>query len=75
MRGVKDWILFPAGKDHALQPSLKFDWGATCSPVDVSRLAAMPTAVRELFVAAHGGWHACVKAGDALIILECNCSR
>ena len=68
VRGVKDWILFPAGQDHALQPSRKFDWGATCSSVDVSRLAAMPSAVRERFVAARGGWYARVEAGDALIV-------
>jgi hypothetical protein len=68
VRGVKDWILFPAGQDHALQPSLKFDWGATCSSVDVSRVAAMPAAVRERFVAARGGWYARVEAGDALIV-------
>ena len=68
LRGVKDWILFPASAGHALQPSRKFDWGATCSSVDVSRLAAMPPAVRERFVAARGGWYARVEPGDALVV-------
>jgi len=68
LRGVKDWILFPASERDALQPSTKFDWGATCSSVDVSRLAAMPAAVRERFVAARGGWYARVEPGDALLV-------
>ena len=68
VRGVKDWIIFPASQGDALQPSRKFDWGATCSSVDISRLASMPAAVRARFVAARGGWYARVEPGDALVV-------
>ena len=68
LRGVKDWILFPPGQDDALQPSDKFDWGATCSAVDVSRLRRMAPAARAAFAAARGGTYARVEPGDALYV-------
>jgi hypothetical protein len=46
----------------------QFDLGATCSSVDVSRLAAMPPPFASGSSLHAAGWYARVEAGDALIV-------
>jgi hypothetical protein len=66
LQGVKEFILFSPDQRQHMCPAAKYDWGATLSDINVSRL---PEQVRELasFEKAHG-YHARVEAGDALFI-------
>ena len=66
--GTKDWILWPSTQDEALQPSSKFDYGATCSQVNLSKLQAMPPDVKARFQGASGGLYVRLEAGDALYV-------
>ncbi len=70
VQGVKEMILFPPDQTPKLCKSLKYDWGATLSDIDISRLDAMPRE-REQFAKAHG-IYARVEAGDALFIPKRN---
>jgi lysine-specific demethylase 8 len=66
VRGTKEVILFPPDQAPCMCKSRKYDWGATLSDIDISRLEEQP---REcaLFEKAHG-FYARVEAGDALFI-------
>ena len=68
VRGTKDWILFPPSEDEALQPSSKFDYGATCSRVNLSKLQTMPPDVKAAFQKARGGLFVRIEPGDALYV-------
>ena len=65
-KGTKEFILFPPGESQHLCAAQKYDWGATLSDINVSRL---PQQARELasFEKAQG-IYARVEAGDALFI-------
>jgi lysine-specific demethylase 8 len=66
VRGVKEFVLFGQDQRAHLSVARKYDWGATLSEVDISRLRA-PSPVRERFAQARG-LYARVEAGDALYI-------
>jgi lysine-specific demethylase 8 len=66
VRGTKEVILFPPDQSRHLCPSSKFDWGATLSAIDITRLGDRP-AEEASFSRAHG-LYARVEAGDALFI-------
>jgi lysine-specific demethylase 8 len=66
VRGVKEFILFTREQSSYMFPASKYDWGATLSEVDISRLDDKPQ-VRERFAQARG-LYARVEAGDALYI-------
>lgn len=66
VRGVKEFVMFTRDQTAHLSVARKYDWGATLSEVDISRLADKP-AVRERFEKARG-LYARVEAGDALYI-------
>lgn len=66
VRGTKEFILFEPGQTPHLSVARKYDWGATLSEVDISRLQDQPE-VAERFARAHG-IYARVEAGDALYI-------
>ena len=74
VRGTKEFVLFPADQAPYLSVSRKYDWGATLSDVDITRLgehappqSAQAAAIRERFAQARG-IYARVEAGDALFI-------
>lgn len=64
--GTKEFILFPPDQRQHMRPAKKYDWGATLSDINVSRL---PEQAEELasFEKAQG-IYARVEAGDALFI-------
>jgi hypothetical protein len=66
VRGTKEVILFPPDQTPYMCKSRKYDWGATLSDINISRLDAMPRE-RAMFAQAHG-LYARVEAGDALFI-------
>lgn len=66
VQGTKEVILFPPDQTPYMSKSLKYDWGATLSDVNISRLRDQPRE-RELFARAHG-LYARVESGDALFI-------
>ena len=66
VRGTKEFILFTPDQSPHLSVAKKYDWGATLSEVDISRLDGQP-GVRERFAQARG-LYARVEAGDALFI-------
>ena len=66
VRGTKEVIVFPPDQKQFMCKSKKYDWGATLSDIDISRLEELPRE-REEFAKAHG-WYARVEAGDALFI-------
>ncbi|WP_020468186.1 cupin-like domain-containing protein [Zavarzinella formosa] len=66
VRGTKEVILFPPDQSPHLCRSSKYDWGATLSDINISRLGEQPDK-RESFAKARG-LYACVEAGDALFI-------
>ena len=66
VRGTKEVILFPPDQSRHLHVSRKYDWGATLSDVNISRLGEQPVE-RESFACAKGRY-AHVEAGDALFI-------
>ncbi len=74
VRGTKEFVLFTNDQTPHLSVSRKYDWGATLSDVDITRLgehaspqSAQATAIRERFAQAKG-LYARVEAGDALFI-------
>ena len=66
VRGTKEVILFPPSQKKYMCKARKYDWGATLSDIDISRLDELPYE-RSQFEKAHG-WYARVEAGDALFI-------
>ena len=66
VRGVKEFVMFTRDQSAHLSVARKYDWGATLSEVDLSRLDDKP-AVRDRFEQARG-LYARVEAGDALYI-------
>ncbi|GEM_PF-280942 len=70
VRGTKEVILFPPSQNQHMCKSRKYDWGATLSDIDISRLDEQPRERTE-FAKAHG-WYARVEAGDALFIPKRN---
>ena len=65
-QGVKEFMLFPPDQSEYLCPARKYDWGATLSDVNVSRLHEQPAQLAHFEKAR--GLHARVEAGDALFI-------
>lgn len=66
VNGVKEFILFPPDQNAHLCRSKKYDWGATLSDIDITRLAQQPHE-REHFAQARG-LYARVETGDALYV-------
>ncbi|SRR5258708_4661392 len=66
VKGTKEVILFPPSEARYMCRSKKYDWGATLSDIDISRLSELPRE-REEFAKARG-LYARVEAGDALFI-------
>lgn len=64
--GVKEFLLFPPDQEAHLCRSRKYDWGATLSDIDISRLDEQPVE-RERFANARG-LYARVESGDALYV-------
>lgn len=64
--GVKEFLLFDPDQSPYLSPSRKYDWGATLSDVDITRLGD-DRERSERFAAARG-WYARVEPGDALFV-------
>ncbi|SFC46434.1 Cupin-like domain-containing protein [Polaromonas sp. OV174] len=66
LTGTKEFLLFPPDQSEHMCPAKKYDWGATLSDINVSRL---PSQAKELasFEKAHG-IYARVEAGDALFV-------
>lgn len=66
LKGTKEFILFPPDQRQHMCPAKKYDWGATLSDINVSRL---PEQAKELasFEKANG-IYARVEAGDALFV-------
>lgn len=70
VRGTKEVIVFPPDQTPFLCKSRKYDWGATLSDINISRLDQMPERC-ETFQQARG-YYARVEAGDALFIPKRN---
>jgi hypothetical protein len=70
VRGTKEVIVFPPDQTPHMCKSRKYDWGATLSDIDISRLDELPRE-RSEFEKAHG-FYARVEAGDALFIPKRN---
>lgn len=64
--GVKEFLLFPPDQSAHLCKSRKYDWGATLSDIDISRLDEQPR--EEAAFARAQGLYARVEAGDALFV-------
>ena len=66
VRGTKEVVLFPPNQAVHMCKSRKYDWGATLSDIDISRLDEQS---RERAAFEHAqGLYARVEAGDALFI-------
>lgn len=70
VRGTKEVIVFPPDQQRYMCESKKYDWGATLSDIDISRLDEQP-GERAEFAKARG-YYARVEAGDALFIPKRN---
>jgi lysine-specific demethylase 8 len=70
VRGTKEVLVFPPDQAGYMCRSRKYDWGATLSDIDISRLDQMPER-RDLFEQAKG-FYARVEPGDALFIPKRN---
>jgi lysine-specific demethylase 8 len=66
VRGTKEVVLFPPDQARHMCRARKYDWGATLSDIDITRLDEQPTE-RAAFARARG-LYARVEAGDALFI-------
>jgi Cupin-like domain len=66
LQGVKEFILFPPDQSEHLCAAKKYDWGATLSDINVSRLPTQPKELASFEKAR--GIYARVEAGDALFI-------
>lgn len=65
--GVKEFLLFPPDQSAHLCQSKKYDWGATLSDVDISRLDEQANREGARFAQARG-LYARVETGDALYV-------
>lgn len=65
-RGTKEFLLFPPENDPHMSRSLKYDWGATLSDINISELPKQPE-IAARFAQAKG-LYARVEAGDALFV-------
>jgi hypothetical protein len=70
VRGTKEVIVFPKDQKQYMCKSTKYDWGATLSDINISRLDEQPHE-SAMFAKAHG-WYARVEPGDALFIPKRN---
>src|SRR5205807_6168441 len=70
VRGTKEVIVFPKDQTPYMCKSKKYDWGATLSDINISRLDEQPRESAE-FAKAHG-YYARVEAGDALFVPKRN---
>lgn len=66
VRGTKEVMLFPPDQAEHMCRSRKYDWGATLSDIDISRLDELPR--ERAALARASGFYARVEAGDALFI-------
>ena len=66
IKGSKEFILFPPDQSAHMCPAKKYDWGATLSNINVSRLPQQPAELASFEKAK--GIYARVEAGDALFI-------
>ncbi len=66
VRGVKEFLLFPPENREYMCESKKYDWGATLSDINISKLAEQPRE-RASFARA-SGLYARIEAGDALFV-------
>jgi hypothetical protein len=66
VRGTKEVVLIPRDQSRHMCPARKFDWGATLSDIDITRLAEQGRE-RSAFERVRG-LYARVEAGDALFI-------
>jgi Cupin-like domain len=66
VRGTKEVILFPPDQAGHMCKARKYDWGATLSDIDITRLPEQPRERAEFAKAR--GLYARVEAGDALFI-------
>ena len=66
VRGVKEFLLFPPENRPHMCQSQKYDWGATLSDIDISRLDQQPRESAEF--AKTNGLYARVEPGDALFV-------
>jgi len=66
VRGTKEVIVFPPDQRRYMCRGRKYDWGATLSDIDISRLDEQPE--RRATFAKANGYYARVEAGDALFI-------
>ncbi len=66
VRGTKEVIIFPPDQSPYMSKSKKYDWGATLSDMNISRLDEQPRELAEFEKAR--GYYARVEAGDALFI-------
>lgn len=64
--GVKEFLFFPPDQNAFLCKSKKYDWGATLSDIDISRLDEQP--VERATFAQAKGLYARVETGDALFV-------
>ncbi len=64
--GVKEFLFFPPDQNEHLCRSKKYDWGATLSDIDISRLDEQP--VESAHFARAQGLYARVETGDALFV-------
>ena len=64
--GTKEFLLFPPENSPHMHTSRKFDWGATLSDINISKLDEQPRE-REDFAKA-AGLYARVEPGDALFV-------
>ena len=64
--GVKEFLLFPPENNPHMCKSKKFDWGATLSDINISKLDEQPREA-ESFAKANG-LYARVEPGDALFV-------
>lgn len=65
-RGTKEFLLFPPENEPHMSRSLKYDWGATLSDINISELPGQPE-IAARFAQAKG-LYARVEAGDALFV-------
>lgn len=66
VRGTKEFILFPPDQTPHMCKSKKYDWGATLSDIDISRLQQQPE--QRAHFDRLKGLYARVEAGDALFV-------
>jgi hypothetical protein len=64
--GDKEFLLFDRDQTSYMCKSRKYDWGATLSDIDITRLDQLPREAQSF--ARARGWYARVEAGDALFV-------